>query len=111
MVYRLAFAAAALLMLTASRLASADDWTGPDKTLHAAAGAAVGASVTAATGRAAVGCGAAALAGAAKEVYDWANRRDMSFKDFAVTAAVGCIAANGMGWALTRTGVTFTRKF
>lgn len=89
----------------------ADNWTGPDKVDHALGGAFIGATVTAATGQAWKGCAAATAVGLAKEIADAQNRakHTPSFKDFAVTAAAGCLAAKGTS-LLVGPGVIVYRK-
>ena len=79
--------------------AHADEWTGPDKTLHFLGGAAVGAAVTLATDRPMYGIAAGAAVGLAKELYDARNRatHTPSTKDLLVTvigAAVGSYATH-----------------
>ena len=69
--------------------ATADEWTGKDKTLHFIGGAAVGAAVTIATDRRDYGIAAGAAVGLAKELYDTQHRdkHTPSVKDFVVTVA------------------------
>lgn len=80
-------------------LAQADEWTGPDKTLHFLGGAAIGAAVTLATDKPMYGIAAGAAVGLAKEIYDSQNRdkHTPSTKDLVVTvigAAVGSYATH-----------------
>ena len=77
--------------------ANADSWKGRDKDAHAIVGATIGSAVTMATGNHWHGCAAATAVGFAKEVYDSQHKttHTASFKDFAVTAAFGCISAFG----------------
>jgi hypothetical protein len=93
--------------------AEADDWAGPDKAKHAAAGALVGSLSTLATKDADKGCLAAAAVGAAKEAYDALHRdsHTPSVKDFIVTAAAGCAAAYGTGWVLLPGRVVYSKEF
>jgi uncharacterized protein YfiM (DUF2279 family) len=91
----------------------ADSWTGPDKVQHAAVGAVIGAAIAAASKDPLVGCAAATAVGLAKEVYDHNHpqKHTASFKDFAVTAAFGCVSAYATGLVLTPYGVRYTFKF
>ena len=106
------FASGALLAL-ASFSTQADSWTGQDKTQHAAAGALIGAAVTASTKDPLHGCVAAATVGAAKEFYDATKplTHTASFKDFAVTAAFGCASAYATGWVITPKEIRYTFRF
>jgi hypothetical protein len=75
--------------------ANADSWKGRDKDAHAIVGATIGSAVTMATGNHWHGCAAATAVGFAKEVYDSQHKttHTASFKDFAVTAAAGCLSS------------------
>jgi uncharacterized protein YfiM (DUF2279 family) len=65
----------------------ADSWTGPDKALHFAGGAAVASAVTAATGNERTGLLAGVGLGVAKELADAASRHGTpSWRDAIVTA-------------------------
>lgn len=87
----------AVLGFLSTGSAYADSWTGKDKSQHAAVGAIIGSAVTLYTEDAFKGCAAASAVGLAKEVYDSQHRQSHtpSFKDFAVTAIAGCLAAKG----------------
>lgn len=99
--------AMAILLATA---ANADEWTGPDKTKHAIGGAGIGGAVTLVTKSAAWGCAAATAVGAGKEFYDAAHRdtHTPSLKDFAVTAAAGCMVAGVTGLVITPRSVSYS---
>lgn len=79
--------------------AHGDQWTGKDKAGHAQAGALIGSLSAAASKSPAVGCLIAVGAGVAKEAYDTQHPQThtVSFKDAAVTAAFGCLAAKVSG--------------
>ena len=81
---------------------SNDAWTGPDKVQHEVGGFFIGAGVTAATDNAWAGVGAAAVAGAAKELL--LDRRSAthtcSLQDFVVTVAGGALGAGVAHWGL-----------
>lgn len=93
--------------------AKADEWTGPDKTQHAAVGAVIGAAIAAATKDPLVGCAAAAAIGAAKEIYDHQHpqKHTASFKDFAVTAAAGCAVSFATHWVMTPKEIRYHVRF
>ena len=92
--------------------AEADQWTGPDKTQHAIAGAAIGSAVTLVTKGAAYGCAAAAGVGALKELADSRSAsHTTSFKDFAVTALAGCLASKAAGLIVVPGAVTYRKEF
>lgn len=97
------------ILLTATAV-QADEWTGPDKTQHAIGGAGIGGAVTLVTKSAAWGCAAATAVGAGKEFYDAAHRatHTPSFKDFAVTAAAGCMVAGVTGLVITPRSVSYS---
>ncbi len=91
----------AALLATA---AHADEWHGPDKNWHAAAGAVVGAAVTVVTDDWRKGCTAAWIAGVGKEVADhYTPGRTVSAKDAIVTGLAGCLAAGGTAWVIAPT--------
>lgn len=101
------------LVFCAAGHAMAEPWTGPDKDKHAAVGAVVGAAVALKFDSAAAGCAAASAVGALKEVYDAQNRarHTPSFKDFAATAAFGCISAFGAQAIVSPNSVRLTWAF
>lgn len=103
-----AFITTAILAATITT-AHADEWTGPDKMKHAIAGAATGGFFTLVTKDPNVGCAAAVVVGAGKEVFDATQpaKHTASFKDFAVTAAAGCLAAHVTGLTITPRKVTY----
>ena len=105
-------AAIALAALTFATNARADNWTGPDKTLHFLGGAAVASAVTMATDEPKYGFLAGAAVGVAKEIYDTQHRstHTPSFKDFAVTALGAAVGAKGTAIILRRDfiGAQFT---
>lgn len=70
-----------------------DAWTGPDKTKHAIAGAAIGAVVTFVTKSPLYGALATAAVAAVKEVYDSFGYGTPSFQDLVVTAVSGGFAS------------------
>jgi uncharacterized protein YfiM (DUF2279 family) len=92
--------------------AHADSWTGPDKTLHFAGGAVVGAAVTLATDKPLYGIAAGAAVGLAKELYDSQHRdkHTPSSKDFAVTVA-GAVVGSYSGLIIRRNFIGFQTKF
>jgi uncharacterized protein YfiM (DUF2279 family) len=100
----------AIATLLAASSAYADEWTGNDKTQHAIGGAAIGAAITLATKSPAWGCAAATAVGAAKEIYDdrHSSKHTPSWKDFAVTAAAGCVASGLTGLVITPRGVSYS---
>lgn len=98
--------AAALACIAFS--AHADEWTGRDKNLHFAGGAAIATAVTAATGNEWHGFLAGTAAGLAKEVHDATGRGQVSGKDFAVTALGAFAGAKITGLALGKNRVTYT---
>lgn len=87
----------AVMGFLSNSFAYADSWKGKDKDQHMIAGAVIGSAVTLYTEDAFNGCAAASAVGLAKEVYDSQHRQSHtpSFKDFAVTAIAGCLAAKG----------------
>jgi uncharacterized protein YfiM (DUF2279 family) len=99
----------------ASMSVFADEWTGQDKTQHALGGAAIGAAVTAFSGRWEHGCAAATAIGVAKELYDsqHRSRHTPSAKDAIVTAVAGCLAAKGTSMIIvpTKNGAMVSYKF
>lgn len=101
------------LALIAAIPAMADSWKGKDKDGHAIVGAVVGAGVTYATGNAWHGCAAATGVGLAKEIYDaqHKHKHTVSFKDFAVTAAAGCLSAKATSVFVTPNKIVFSWKF
>jgi uncharacterized protein YfiM (DUF2279 family) len=88
----------ALFFAFIATTAHADEWTGKDKTQHAIVGAVTASVVTLITEDPVYGCAAATALGFVKEAYDSRHRatHTASFKDFAVTAAAGCVAAKGV---------------
>lgn len=108
----LSIGAVGIALTVATGPADADQWTGPDKTQHAIAGAAIGSAVTLGTKSAAYGCAAAAGVGALKEVADSrSTQHTASFKDFAVTALAGCLASGATGLIVTPTAVIYRKEF
>lgn len=99
-------------LVFATFIAEADEWTGPDKTQHAQAGAVIGAAITLATKDPTTGCVASMALGAAKEIYDH-NRpqHESSMKDFAVTAIAGCLVAQGTGFIVAPGKILFKFTF
>jgi uncharacterized protein YfiM (DUF2279 family) len=91
--------------------AVADEWTGRDKDLHFAGGAAVAAAVTLATRDRDAGFWAGTAVGLAKEVYDSTGRGQVSGKDFVVTALGAYVGSRAAGWVITPRSVTYTMKF
>lgn len=92
--------------------AEADEWTGSDKTLHAAGGAVIGAGITAYTKSPLKGCAAATAVGAAKELADkTVLHGNASAKDFIVTAAAGCLASGVTGLVITPNAVIYRKEF
>lgn len=91
----------------------ADEWTGPDKTIHLTVGALAASITTAATANPvkgfAVGCGV----GFAKELYDSQHRsvHTVSGKDFAVTCLGAAIGASVTGWTLQKSGRVTTLSY
>lgn len=100
----------ALALALAATTTQADQWTGPDKTLHLVGGAAIAAAVTAGTRNEWHGFLAGTASGLLKEVYDSTGRGHVSAKDAAVTALGALLGAKFTGWALTPNGFTFTRR-
>lgn len=79
-----------------------DAWRGPDKTLHAQVGAAVGFVGALNNGSALEGAKWAALVGGAKEALDATGSGTCSLQDFLVTVAGGALGAGlGKGLYLT----------
>lgn len=108
----LSIGALGLVLAITTGPAEADDWHGPDKTLHAAGGALIGAGVTAYTKSPLKGCAAATAVGALKEVADkTVLHGDPSFKDFAVTAVAGCLTAGATGLIVTPNAVIYRKEF
>ena len=91
--------------------ALADEWTGRDKSLHFAGGAAVAAAVTLATRDRDAGFWAGAASGLLKEVYDSTGRGHVSGKDFIVTALGAYVGSRAAGWVITPRSVTYTMQF
>lgn len=107
-----AIGAVGMVLAAVTGPAGADQWTGPDKTQHAIAGAAIGSAMTLGTKSAAYGCAAAAGVGALKEVADSRSaNHTASFKDFAVTALAGCLASGATGLVITPTAVIYRKEF
>jgi len=102
----------AALVFAVSSSAYADSWTGPDKTLHFAGGAVIGAAVTMYTDKPIYGIAAGAAVGLAKELYDARNRdkHTPSAKDFAVTVA-GAVVGSYTGLIIRRNFVGFQTTF
>lgn len=101
-------AIAALLALCAAT-ASADEWTGPDKNIHFAAGAAVGTVVTMATDDEWAGFAAGATVGLLKELWDEHHPpHQATVKDFIVTAAGGLVGAK-IGGLVVMPGHVFVK--
>lgn len=107
--------AALLLLALVAGTAQADEWTGTDKALHLAAGAAISAtSLTFTTPRNAFLIGAGV--GLAKEVADYRSRarggsHDPSAKDFAVTALGAAFGAYAPGVVLGRRSISYQWSF
>ncbi len=104
----------ALLCYTATiSTALADEWTGPDKLLHAQAGALVGVISTIAIRDIKTACALATAAGAAKEIWDLDRRHKntASFKDFAVTAISGCLTSKITGLVITPNQIVYVWRF
>lgn len=104
-----AIGAALILALSAVADAQADSWTGRDKQMHIAAGAAIAMPVTLATGHAGYGLAAGCAAGIAKEAADTQRAGHVaSWKDAVVTCAGAAIGAQlgGLFIAPRRDGVT-----
>lgn len=93
-------------------LAYAESWTGRDKSLHFAVGAAVGGAVTLATDRRDYGIAAGVAVGLAKELYDSQHRatHTPSAKDFAVTA-LGAVAGSYTGLVIRRQFIGYQTSF
>lgn len=93
-------------------LATADEWTGRDKTLHFAVGAAVGGAVTIATDRRDYGIAAGVAVGLAKELYDAQHRatHTPSAKDFVVTA-LGAVAGSYTGLVIRHRFIGYQTSF
>jgi uncharacterized protein YfiM (DUF2279 family) len=100
----------ALSIAFAVTTAQADEWTGPDKTIHFVGGAAIAAAVTAATRDEWKGFAAGTALGLAKEAYDATGRGQVSGKDFVVTMLGAYVGAKGTGWVITRNSVVYTRR-
>jgi len=102
----------ALLLLLIATGAHADSWTGQDKTLHFAAGAAIGAAVTIATGDERMGMLAGAGVGLVKEIYDsrHRDRHTPSTKDFAVTA-LGAVVGSYTGLVIRKEFIGYNFSF
>lgn len=100
----------ALVMLPS--LVCAESWTGRDKSLHFAVGAAVGGAVTIATDRRDYGIAAGVAVGLAKELYDSQHRatHTPSAKDFAVTA-LGAVAGSYTGLVIRRQFIGYQTSF
>jgi uncharacterized protein YfiM (DUF2279 family) len=93
-------------------LATADEWTGRDKTLHFTVGAAIGGAVTIATDRRDYGIAAGVAVGLAKELYDAQHRstHTPSAKDFAVTA-LGAVAGAYTGLVIRHRFIGYQSSF
>ena len=93
-------------------LATADEWTGRDKTLHFAVGAAIGGAVTVATERRDYGIAAGVAVGLAKELYDAQHKatHTPSAKDFAVTA-LGAVAGAYTGLVIRHRFIGYQSSF
>lgn len=104
-------ALAALLALTITA-ASADQWTGQDKTQHAIGGFAIGSLTTALTKSKTAGCLAGSAVGALKEVADSrSDKHTASGKDFAVTAIASCLGAQFSGLFISPNRITYRKEF
>jgi uncharacterized protein YfiM (DUF2279 family) len=92
--------------------AHADSWTGQDKTLHFVGGAAIGASVTIATGNERMGMLAGAGVGLVKEIYDsrHRDRHTPSGKDFAVTV-LGAVVGSYTGLVVRKEFIGYNFSF
>jgi uncharacterized protein YfiM (DUF2279 family) len=102
------FLAAVLL----SPLAIADEWTGQDKQLHFAGGAAVAAAVTAATGNEGSGFLAGVGIGVLKELADAASKHGTpSWKDALVTAVGAYVGTKTTGLLIGPRHITFRIRF
>ncbi len=105
----LAAAALALSLLTVheSRACTArDSWAGHDKTMHLAAGAAIGAGVTLYSRDPLIGTLAGTGVGLLKELRDSRGHGHCSLQDAVVTALGAAAGAYGTRWALSRSGGT-----
>lgn len=102
-----------LFLIAVATAANADQWTGQDKTIHLAAGAATGALVTGFTKREGLGIAAGCGLGALKEIYDSGHKRTHtpSAKDFGVTCAGAFLGSALTGFTLRRNGFTLSRSF
>lgn len=90
----------------------ADEWTGRDKELHFAGGAAVSSAVTAATGNEGAGFLAGLSMGVAKELADAASRRGTpSWKDAIVTAVGAYVGTKTTGLLIGPRHVSFRIRF
>jgi uncharacterized protein YfiM (DUF2279 family) len=98
-------------LLTISFGVAAEDWTGPDKQLHFAAGAAIAGAITFATRSPTTGFWVGTAAGLAKELYDSTGRGHTSAKDFAVTALGAYIGSQAAGWVITPRSITYSVSF
>lgn len=95
----------AALLLTIAFSASADDWTGPDKTKHVAVSAAIASTVTMATGNENTGFAVALGIGLAKEVWDSKHAgHEASVKDLAADALGAYVGSKFGGWMIAKTG-------
>lgn len=85
-----------------AKCTASDKWRGPDKVLHAQAGAMIGAVGALNNGSFSEGVAWAAIAGAGKELADATGAGQCSLQDFLVTIAGGALGAGlGKGVYLT----------
>lgn len=91
--------------------AAADEWTGRDKELHFAGGAAIAAAVTLATADQNTGFLVGVGVGVAKEVYDATGHGTPSGKDLIVTILGAYIGSRAAGWVITPRSVSYNWRF
>lgn len=91
--------------------ATADEWTGRDKNLHFAGGAAIAAAVTLATADPTTGFLVGAGVGVVKEVYDATGHGTPSGKDLIVTILGAYVGSRAAGWVITPVSVSYAWRF
>ena len=90
----------ALAAIPSAACTTADKWTGPDKTKHVLAGAAIGAAGTLVFKDPHKGFLAGAAVGIAKELYDRKHGGTCSLQDGVMTALGAAAGAYGTAWVI-----------